>query len=436
MGRLLRWGRAFFRLPLRLEGVFPEFPEEVRRPAIFSLWFWSALAASYVIWAGDLADVGRGLGLVPGTLAAVVLAAVWLVLPWDPRASRRRKLAAPAFLVAVFAMDLFFGGANWSLAFYPLAFANGVFLFGFRRGIAYAAATLVVIFTETLLSIRLDYPEYAMESGGWAFVNALDMAALFVPVAAFFIGVCVPIVEANRRREETQALLGELEATHAELESAYAQLKNYAETVRELAVSEERARMAREMHDSVGHYLTVVNVQLEAATKLMDGNPARAREEVAKAKALASEALAEVRRSVRALKPPAVERRSVVVALSAVARHFEGAGLIVSFKVGGEERSLPTEVELALYRALQESMTNALKHSKARRIFVSLTFGEESVRLTVTDDGVGAPVDAYERGFGLTALRERAEALGGSLKAGNGFEGGFALEIELPTGPS
>jgi signal transduction histidine kinase len=168
----------------------------------------------------------------------------------------------------------------------------------------------------------------------------------------------------------------------------------------------------------------------------MDGNPERAREEVAKAKALASEALAEVRRSVRALKPPAVERRSVVVALSAVARDFEGAGLIVSFKVGGEERSLPTEVELALYRALQESMTNALKHSKARRIFVSLTFGEESVRLTVTDDGVGAPVDAYERGFGLTALRERAEALGGSLKAGNASEGGFALEIELPTEPS
>ena len=269
-GRLLRQG-----LVSRLERSFPEFPEEVHRPAIFSLWFWSVLAASYVIWAGDLFDVGRGLGLVPGTLAVGVLAAVWLVLSWDPRASRRRKLAAPAFLVAVFAMDQLFGGANWSFAFYPLAFANGVFLFGFRRGIAYAAATLVVIFTETLLSIRLDYPEYAAESGGWAVGNALEIAAFFVPVAAFFIGVCMPIVEANRRREETQALLGELEATYAELESAYAQLKNYAERVRKLAVSEERARMAREMHDSVGHYLTVVNVQLEAATKLMDGNPER-----------------------------------------------------------------------------------------------------------------------------------------------------------------
>jgi signal transduction histidine kinase len=257
-----------------------------------------------------------------------------------------------------------------------------------------------------------------------------------VPVAAFFIGVCMPIVEANRRREETQALLEELETAHAELESAYAELKNYAERVRELAVSEERARMAREMHGSVGHYLTVVNVQLEAATKLMDGNPERAREEVAKAKALASDALSEVRRSVRALKPLAVERRSVIVALSALAQDFEGAGPTVAFKVEGEERNLPTEVELALYRALQESMTNALKHSRARQISISLIFGEESVRLKVTDDGAGAPEDAYERGFGLTALRERAEALGGTLKAGNTSEGGFALEVELPTGPS
>lgn len=434
LGRLLQWVRTSW-LPSRLERSFPEFPEEVRRPAIFSLWFWSALAASYLIWEAYPFDVGWGFDLVLATLAAGVLATVWLVLPWDPRASRRRKLAAPAFLASVFAMNQLFGGVDWSLAFYPLAFANGVFLFGFRRGIVYAAATLIVIFTDTLLTIRLAYPEYAAGSAGWSVGNALGLAAFFVPVAAFFIGVCIPIVEANRRREETESLLGELEAAHAELGSAYAELKNYAKRARELTLSEERARMAREMHDSVGHYLTVVNVQLEAATKFMDKDPEKASEEVAKAKTLASEALSEVRRSVRALKPLAVERRSVV-ALSTLARDFERAGPTVSFKVGGEERSLPTEPELVLYRALQESLTNALKHSKARRISVSLTFGEDSVRLKVNDDGLGAPEDAYERGFGLPALRERAEALGGTLKAGNASEGGFALEVELPMGPS
>lgn len=418
-GRSVQGGQALLRLPSRIEQAFPEFPEEVDRPGVFSLWFWSALAVEYLVWAANLSDVWS-VGFVRGTLAAGVLVVVWLLLPWNPRASLPRKLAAPAFLAGVLAVGHLLGTS--SLALYPLVFANGVFAFGFRRGVRYAAATVAAIFAGALLS-------------GLGIGISLQLALLFVLVAILVFGICMPIVEANRRREETESLLGKLETSHGRLESAHAELKDYAGKVRELSVSEERARMAREMHDSVGHYLTVVNVQLEAATKFMDRNPERARDEVVKAKSLASEALSDVRRSVRALKPLAVEERSVADALSALARDFGSTGPAVYFEVEGEERDLSAEVRLTLYRSLQESLTNALKHSGARRISALLTFTEEGSRLTVTDDGVGVPEDATGRGFGLSALEVRVRTLGGSLKAGNAPGGGFAVEVELPTKP-
>jgi signal transduction histidine kinase len=117
--------------------------------------------------------------------------------------------------------------------------------------------------------------------------------------------------------------------------------------------------------------------------------------------------------------------------MAALARSFESTDLDVRFTVEGSERELSGEAELVLYRALQEGLTNALKHSRARRVTASLAFGAESVSLTVADDGEGVPEDA-EKGFGLATLGERTAALGGVLSAGNASEGGFALRLELP----
>ena len=134
---------------------------------------------------------------------------------------------------------------------------------------------------------------------------------------------------------------------------------------------------------------------------------------------------------MRALKPLALEERASPEAMAALARSFESTDLDVRFTVEGSERELSGEAELVLYRALQEGLTNALKHSRARRVTASLAFGAESVSLTVADDGEGVPEDA-EKGFGLATLGERTAALGGVLSAGNASEGGFALRLELP----
>lgn len=385
------------------------------RPGIFALLFWSAMAATCASPVLNLFGESQSFGLLPAALAAVLLSAVWLALPWDPRVRPRRKLLAPAFLVAVFILGHVTGPA-WALAFYPIFFANGVFLLGFARGIIYAAG---VVLPAGFVNLLVAY------SGFLGVEGAAFITALMVPVAVSVIGVCGLVIEADRAREESRILLQRLEAANAELQE-------YAARVGELAVSEERTRMAREIHDSVGHHLTVINLQLENARRFRETRPKEAWEEVSGAKELTLEALSEVRRSVRALRPLVLEESSGVGALSALARSFQGSGFDVSFEVEGEERELPGEVELVLYRAMQEGLTNVLKHSGGRRVLVSLAFSVEGARLVVVDDGAGVPEGEVEEGFGLSALAERVEALGGTLDTGNAPEGGFVLEAMLP----
>lgn len=390
---------------------FPELPQGDARPSIFALLFWSCWVATYAIHALNLFDQHQSFGVIPVTLALAALVPVWAVLPWSPRASLRRKLAAPAFLAGTFGVG-YLTELNLSIVFYAIVFANGVFLFGFRRGVAYAAATLPVFFVNVLLT---------EEDVG----TALVVTAIAVPFVVFVIGVCAAVVEATGRREQTQELLKDLEAANGELQE-------HAAKIRELSVSEERARMAREIHDSVGHHLTVINLQLQNARRFRERKPEEAWGEVEGARELALEALSEVRRSVRALKPLAIADSTGAGALAALARGFEGTGIEVSFGTEGVECDLPGEAELVLYRAMQEGLTNAAKHSGARRVSATLYYEKKDVRLVVADDGRGAGEGTPKTGFGLSALAERVGALGGELAWGDRPEGGFALEAKLP----
>jgi signal transduction histidine kinase len=201
-----------------------------------------------------------------------------------------------------------------------------------------------------------------------------------------------------------------------------------AEEIRRLAVAEERARMAREMHDSLGHYLTVIKVGLENAERLRERATEKAWDEVRQAKLLTMEALTETRRSVRALRPLALEGRRGSAALSELARTFDG--LRVDLVVTGQERELGPDTEIVLYRAFQEGLTNVLRHAGATAVTAELSFEGRTTVLVITDDGGGA--ESLREGFGLVALGERVAALGGAVKAGNRAGGGFELRVELP----
>jgi len=224
---------------------------------------------------------------------------------------------------------------------------------------------------------------------------------------------------------------GEVERLAAELSDANAKLRAQAAQAAELAATRERNRLAREIHDGVGHCLTVVHVQLEAARVTLDRDPRNAAGAIEKAHAMNRLALQEVRRSVSALRTSPLEDRSLDEALRRLVAESEAAGLKVCFEQAGKPRALSAQVALALYRAAQEGLTNCRKHARARSARVALDYSPtDRVRLAVTDDGDGAGNESD--GFGLLGLRERAQLLGGTVAVRTAPGEGFELKVEVP----
>jgi signal transduction histidine kinase len=181
-------------------------------------------------------------------------------------------------------------------------------------------------------------------------------------------------------------------------------------------VAEERNRLAREIHDSLGHYLTAMTMQLQAASKLVTKEPERAAESIAKAEQMARESLAEVRRSVAALRASPVDTVALGDAIGELVQNLHDGGIATTFTLKGKSQSLPIQTKTALYRAAQEGLTNVRKHANASAVEIKLTYEPERVTLTIADNGTGQRGEESE-GFGLLGLRERVTLLGGSLES-------------------
>ena len=247
------------------------------------------------------------------------------------------------------------------------------------------------------------------------------------PAISYFAGFAFTIVftiitkRALDSREREEALRHEVETAHEKLQA-------YAAQAEDLATTRERNRVAREIHDGVGHYLTVVKTQLDAAAALLPAQPDKAREAVTKAARLTGEALEDVRRSVGTLRTD-VTRPPLPEALRALTAN---ADLPVTVRIAGAARPLAPGLEHALFRSAQEGLTNIRKHAAASAAEIALDFSASGrVVLAVTDNGRGTP-DGKTAGFGLVGIRERIEVLGGRVEAGNRPAGGYALTVEVP----
>jgi signal transduction histidine kinase len=240
----------------------------------------------------------------------------------------------------------------------------------------------------------------------------------------FFAAASRALIEQQKAKQQAEQLL-------AELKDAHRQLRAYAVQVEGLAVAEERNRLAREIHDSLGHYLTAITMQLEAAGKLVAAQPERAAESIAKAEEMARDSLAEVRRSVAALRASPVDTATLDDAIGELIGNLHSSGLATTFTVKGKSQPLPIQVKAALYHAAQEGMTNVHKHANASAATVVLAYQPEQVALTIEDNGTGRR-GKETGGFGLLGLQERIALLGGSLEADNCPEGGFQLRVIVP----
>ena len=204
-----------------------------------------------------------------------------------------------------------------------------------------------------------------------------------------------------------------------------------------LAVAEERARIAREMHDVVAHNVSVMVVQASAARRMIDHDPARAREALSSVEQTGREALAEMRRMLDVLRVEderaALAPQPSIDELDALIQLAREAGLDVELEVEGERRRLSSGVDLSAFRIVQEALSNTIKHAGAAHARVRLRFGDDQVEVDVVDDGRGVrPHSENGKGQGLVGMRERVAMLGGRLEAGYRANGGFEVRATLP----
>ena len=247
---------------------------------------------------------------------------------------------------------------------------------------------------------------------------------IFLAGLVFIVVFTQVAVGEEKARKEVERLLAELQETNQ-------RLREYSLKAEELAVVKERNRLAREIHDGLGHYLTTVNMEIQAARATLTKRPDRASELLVKASALSQEALADVRNSVATLRAPIDENQPLGEIISDVVKSCECSGIETNFLVIGSERPLSPAVRLALFRTIQESVSNVQKHSHASNLWVTLDFRQsQQTLLTIKDDGVGS--ENADGGFGLLGMRERARLVNGDLLINTSPGEGFVIQLTVP----
>lgn len=341
-----------------------------------------------------------------GLLVAAVLAHCGLaVLDWHGRAGPKLIYLIVQTLLALSIVYLGRGYGAIHILTIPLAAQVGL---GLERRPAWIFGAFLVLLDPVpplLYGARLD----------------LDLLVFTVAVGT---GVCFGLMFAMLVRREQDA--------RQELAQLNDQLRLQAEQGAALAAAEERNRIAREIHDGLGHTLTTVQVQLEAAERIFARDPERARQAVHTAREVAAQGLCDVRQSVASLREDFVPEGPLPELLQQMVERAQGGGLAVEFEIEGAPRELDPRQRTTLFRATQEALTNVRKHGAAHRARLCLRFGSEAVQLAVENPLPDPPRPQGTPGFGLLGLRERARQVNGQL-ATHTDQGLFHFQLDLPT---
>lgn len=214
-------------------------------------------------------------------------------------------------------------------------------------------------------------------------------------------------------REELQRLYDELRKKHYELDEARMRIIEYAQKVENSAQAEERNRIAREIHDDLGHKLIRLKMMLEAVIHIMPGQPDKGMELVRQVRDQLTDSMETMRKTVRRLKPDEAEVHSYSMdrLIEDLSRE---PGFRVRYQVHGMPFPLYPSCEIVLYRNAQEAITNAIRHGQADEVQVDLTYGDHELVLSVTNNGT-LPERLDKRGLGLSGMEERTRLLGGQL---------------------
>lgn len=236
------------------------------------------------------------------------------------------------------------------------------------------------------------------------------------------------VASLTKANQERARLIAELQAAQQKIELAHQQEL-------ELVTLRERERLARDMHDSLGHALVTLSIQLEAVQRLYPVNPEGALRQIDEMKHLIRSSMEALRRTLAGLRAPSLENRPLTQALHDLSREMsQRTGLKITCRAATESDQLTPTVSEALWRVTQEALINVEKHAAARQVQIDLQMRSEGIALRVVDDGVGLPADAAHRPghYGLRGMREQIEGLGGTLTWCRDDQGGTAIEACLP----
>ncbi|MEW6502659.1 MAG: sensor histidine kinase [Chloroflexota bacterium] len=322
-----------------------------------------------------------------------------------------------------------------SIAYFIIQILLGAWIVYLGKGAGFNAMVLLPLAGHAVILLPRRISYFAQFSILLAYVVAVyafsdNLQSVWEGLPIFFAGLVFIVVftqmalneEASRR--EVERLVGEL--THANQ-----QLRDYAAQIEDLAIIKERNRLAREIHDGLGHYLTSIHMQIKAASALLNNDPQKSAQHLQKAITLTQEALSDVRQSVGTLRSQPhqdIPLEKIIPRLLESAKSF---GIEPELRVIGVGRELSATTYWTLFRAVQEGISNACKHSRARNLSVCLDYSSPDwVVLTLQDDGVG--VDNLKEGFGLMGLRERVQIVGGDFQLLEGPSKGFGFKIKVP----
>jgi len=359
--------------------------------------------------------------LLAGVLAAVfgedkargaqLISMVGVTVPVAFR--RRRPIAAALTMALALLLATALGGAPTQATGIValIALVSGAYMLGARtQGRVLAAGTIALI-----VALAVD-----------AIVEESQTVSALLFFTFFVVGLPVAAGQATRSRAQ---LADELADRAVALERA-------REGEAQVAVQEERARIARELHDVVAHDVSVMVVQAAAAKRIVEREPDRAEEAIVSIEGTGREALAEMRRLLGVLRRGdedlALAPQPSLSRVDALLARTRAAGLDVALERSGDDAPLPAGVDLAAYRVVQEALANVVRHAGAEHATVRLTYDPRAVVVEVVDDGRGAADGGGKAGHGLIGLRERVDLYGGDFEAGPRAEGGFGVRARLP----
>lgn len=346
-------------------------------------------------------------------VSMLLLAIVWVLSFFLPlRAHYWDRICYLMLELVLLSASAGAGLARFVFPLYMIVIAKACLILDQRGFIIIFVAALVTQLLCGAYKITLDQPQLLNLPIRASAVFTLTIGSIVWTYASITLMVIVALL--------TRSLVSE--------QKSRLETERLSEEVETLATELERTRIAREIHDSLGHTLTSLNIQLDVARRLTERDPVQSKEALETAKELATQSLTDVRMAVQSIRNADFNLRSSISSL--VKEVSERNALAVDAKISVED--LPSAVSFQLFRVVQECLTNILKHANATKVTIEIENKGNSVELNVVDDGRGLQPEYINVGYGIRGMQERVESMNGSVAIHTGPEHGTRIQVIIP----